>query len=119
VNFAVSFLGAVSIMYVLFREIHPMGLIIWAVFALVSELFVSMRWRISMVCKNCGFDPILYLKEPEKAAVKVKLKLDERKARPETILANPLKLPTISKHRKEVLEKSKKTQKGSMISRQV
>jgi hypothetical protein len=96
-----------------------MGLIIWAAFALISELFVSMRWRISMVCKNCGFDPILYIKEPEKAAEKVKLKLDERKLRPESILAQPLTLPTISKLRKEVIEKAKKQQKGSMISRQV
>ncbi len=47
----------------------------------VAEAFVQIRWRLSLSCHHCGFDPVLYVQSPEKAAQKVKdyrLKLQQR-----------------------------------------
>ncbi len=118
-NLFLSLIGASCLMFVIFHEWHPMGMFFWLVFSLTSEVFLSLRWRMSLVCGACGFDPLLYLKDPDHAATKVKLRLEERRQRPGMILSQPLKLPTISKERLEVIEKAKKRQSGQIVSRQV
>lgn len=37
----------------------------------VCEAFVYLRWRFSVVCSACGFDPVLYQRSPEKARLRV------------------------------------------------
>ncbi len=43
------------------------------------EIFSNLRWRLAIVCKYCGFDPVVYLKNPEMAAEKVKNFMLDRK----------------------------------------
>jgi hypothetical protein len=49
----------------------PVGIMIFCIFILLAEIFVYMRWRMSIVCSLCGFDPILYKRSPAKASARV------------------------------------------------
>lgn len=40
------------------------------------EVGVQIRWRLSVACTRCGFDPVLYLKNHKAAADKVKRHLE-------------------------------------------
>lgn len=59
----------------------------------LSELLLHFRWRLALICRQCGFDPLIYKKNPEKAAMKVKLFLLNRKNNPHFLLAPALRLP--------------------------
>lgn len=60
---------------------------------MLAEAFIKIRWRIHMVCRNCGFDPVIYVKDPNKAAHLVKEFLDRRAQDPAFLLRDPLNLP--------------------------
>lgn len=49
----------------------PRALTMWPVILIGMEIFIFLRWRISIVCRLCGFDPITYKKSPAMAAKKV------------------------------------------------
>jgi len=109
-----SLITSLLLMMVIWQEFNPRFLIFFLLFLTISEMFVQVRWRASVICKTCGFDPILYKKDPRIASQKVKEKLSERKERPENILAKPLNLPTISAEKSKAYERA-----GSLVSRQV
>ena len=44
---------------------------------MISEIFIQLRWRLTVACPRCGFDPVLYVKDPEKAARRVRQFYDE------------------------------------------
>lgn len=69
-----------------------------------------------MFCKQCGFDPILYIKDPAKAAEKVEIHLAKRRDDPRYLLARPLNLPALSPEKAQALKNKEK--KGALISRQ-
>lgn len=64
------------------NEFHFIGLFVFAVFAATSEFVHRMRWRGSVKCKGCGFDPVLYRSAPDLAATIVKDRLALRKQDP-------------------------------------
>ena len=95
----------------------PRSIIFFVVILAVSEFLIQLRWRTSLLCRACGFDPVLYVKEPQKAAAKVKMHLDKRKEDPKYLMTRPLNLPTISAEKAEAFEN--KDKKGRLVSRQV
>jgi hypothetical protein len=48
----------------------------------LMEIVVQLRWRMSLPCQKCGFDPLIYLKSPEKAAERVRFKFEKRLENP-------------------------------------
>jgi len=104
------------VMYSFWGRFDPRVLMILAVFLAVTETFIQIRWRLSVSCKQCGFDPVLYVKEPEKAAEKVSAHLRKRREDPKYLLVKPLNLPTITPAKAEALQN--KGRKGSLVSRQ-
>jgi len=70
-----------------------------------------------MVCRQCGFDPVLYIKDVDAASLKVREHLDRRKADPKYLLAKPLNLPAISAQKAKALQN--KDKKGNLVSRSV
>ena len=62
------------------------SLILFMTLSFTLQVFVRMRWRESVKCPHCGFDPILYKGNSEQAALKVKAFLDERKSNPKYML---------------------------------
>lgn len=113
-NLVGSAMAALVFMYLLWQQFDPRVMIIFVICAAISEVFVKIRWRLSVVCRVCGFDPIMYLKNPQAAAEKVKLQLDIRKQDPKYLLSKPLNLPAIAPKKAEALAHKGK---GRLISR--
>lgn len=114
-----SALGAGVLMMAIWQEFDPRVMVIFIFLLAIAEVFVQIRWRMTMTCPHCGFDPVLYLKDQAKAVEKVKIRLDQRRSNPATLLAKPIHLPKISKEKAEMLQKVESGQKGSLVSRQI
>lgn len=82
------------------QEVNPRFLPIWVTILGLTEILIQLRWRVSLPCQKCGFDPALYLRDPKKAAVIVQRVMKARFENPNTISR---RLPVIDKmieHRK-------------------
>jgi len=88
--------GLVVLSYVLtsiiWQEADIRGLAILGFLLVISEAFTRLRWRQSMICGHCGFDPVTYVRSPDKAAAKIQSFLQKRSERPEFLLKPALKL---------------------------
>jgi hypothetical protein len=116
-NILYSGVAAMIIMYAFWQEFDPRGLMVFAILLAVSETFIQFRWRLSIPCRQCGFDPVSYIKNPEVAAEKVTQHLLKRRADPRFLMTKPLNLPSISKAKSEAL-RDKTSKKGKLVSRQ-
>lgn len=115
-NIIGSALAAVVFMFVLWQQYDPRAIIAFVVCLAISEVFVKIRWRSSVVRRQCGFDPVLYLKDPETAAAKVKDQLVVRQQDPKYLLAKPLDLPAIPAEKAKALQSKGK---GRLVSRSI
>lgn len=115
-NMIGSALASTVVMFALWQEYDPRVLVIFVLCLAISEVFVKIRWRLSVVCRQCGFDPVLYLKQPEAAAQKVKDQLEVRRQDPKYLLAKPLNLPAIPAEKAKALEGKGK---GRLVSRSI
>ncbi|AFY01249.1 hypothetical protein [Bdellovibrio bacteriovorus] len=115
-NILGSALASVVIMFALWQQYDPRVMVAFVVCLAISEVFVKIRWRLSVVCRVCGFDPVLYLKAPEQAANKVKEQLDIRRQDPKYLLAKPLNLPAIPADKAKALQDKGK---GRLVSRSI
>ncbi len=97
VDVALAALGTVLMMLLFFQDFDPRGLLFFAVAVAATEGFIVLRWRISINCSKCGFDPILYKKDPSRAADKVKEYMAERADDPMWVLSPPQLKPIIKK----------------------
>ena len=112
-----SILGLIGLSLVLseviWDSLDPRGLVVLGIMMLVGELFSQAKWRKSMICQNCGFDLIVYKKNPELAGSKIKEFLQNRGDRPDFLLKRAPQIPkqTISQ---QSIRESK--QKGTKLS---
>jgi hypothetical protein len=120
-NVMVSFFGAGILMFFLWGEFEPKAIFIFVCFLALSEMFIQMRWRIHIVCRHCGFDPVIYVKDPGKASEKVVAFLEKRRQDPVSLLAAPLNLPKITPQRKKELQQMQERSgtRGRILSRQI
>ncbi len=115
-NIIGSALAGVVFMFALWQQYDPRAIIAFVVCLAISEVFVKIRWRLSVVCRQCGFDPVLYLKDPEAAAAKVKDQLVVRQQDPKYLLSKPLNLPAIPAEKAKALQSKGK---GRLVSRSI
>lgn len=115
-NILASLMAAVVIMFAIWQEYDPRAIVVFVICLATSEIFVQIRWRLAVVCRTCGFDPILYVKDPAAASAKVKLQLDRRKEDPKYLLTKSLNLPTISAKKAQALQTK---EKGQIVSRSI
>ena len=97
---------------IIFQELDPRGIFIFILALATAEIFVRVRWRIHIVCQQCGFDPVLYLKQPDQAVIKVKAFLAHRQDSAEFLLSPSLNLPMLAA---EKVDKSR----GKLLSQRV
>ena len=83
-NALLALVASLVVMLGIWQKLDPRGLVLFVLFLAIAEMFIQIRWRLTLACPFCGFDPILYLRNPEKAADKVKVRLN--KARESSIL---------------------------------
>lgn len=67
---AASFSAAVT--YAVWGAFDPQGLLSFCIALAFAEVFVYLRWRMTITCNLCGFDPILYKRSPVEASARVK-----------------------------------------------
>lgn len=122
-NVALSLLTAGILMFFIWRRIDPRAVIFFIIASMLAEIFVHLRWRLSMPCPHCGFDPLLYKADHEAAVKKVKTKLAQVRASESYLLKqnNPFRnLPTLKPEADVRLKKSnQKRQVGQYLSREV
>jgi hypothetical protein len=82
---------------IVWQDFDPRVLVFFAVALGGAELFIMFRWRLSVACNRCGFDPVLYKKAPERAAVRVKEYMAKRKDDPIGVFTPPPKLPMLKR----------------------
>lgn len=80
--------------FVIWHQPDVRGLVILGTLLMMGESATKLRWRQSLLCQHCGFDPMLYMKNPELAAVKIKAFIKTRSEDPAFLLKPALNLPT-------------------------
>ena len=114
-NVALSFLASVLLMFGFWQSFDPRVLVIFVASLMFSEAFVQIRWKLSMTCPYCGFDPVMYVKDPEKVCKKVKQVIDQRN---EGALILSKKDPSALIHKK-ILPPGDKLKDSAKVSRRV
>ena len=78
-NFLLCVVASALMCLALWQKFDPKFFVIFALSLVCTEVFIKMRWRLSLPCPYCGFNPVVYLQDPEKAAQQVKSFLDTKK----------------------------------------
>lgn len=91
----------------------PRGLLLFCVFVGIGEIFIYLRWRASLICRMCGFDPIVYKKSPSEAAKRVNTFFREQAENPGFWLTNS---PLLDVHRR-LREQERKRLEIQAVSR--
>lgn len=68
------------------RELNPKGILLFVSLLMVAEFVVQIRWRMGLACGACGFDPLLYSRNPDQAAQKVRDFYQRRSEQPDFLL---------------------------------
>lgn len=92
---ALSVLVSGLVSFIVWQDFDPRLVVFFILSCMVSEIFVQFRWRMSIACPKCGFDPVLYRRKPELAAARVKAHYSERMNDPMSVFAPPPKLPVL------------------------
>ena len=72
-----SFLLSCALSFFIWRAWNPKSLLFFVVALMLAEAFIKIRWRMYMVCCNCGFDPVIYVRNSDKALSLVQDFLDK------------------------------------------
>ena len=83
----------VVVTFAVFKSFDPRGLFFVGLLLVLGEAFSQLKWRTSMVCRNCGFDPVIYVRNPDQAGLKIRAFLEKRSEDPEFLLRPPIQRP--------------------------
>lgn len=78
---------AVAASVVVYGSLDPRGAIFFGIGLILGEVFVHSRWRASVICRLCGFDPVIYKRSPQLAAKAVRRFYEQKVEDPEFILS--------------------------------
>lgn len=93
VNWILSGFCAVILSFILYQDLDLRSVVFLSFFIAIAEVFIHLRWRMALVCHECGFDPIIYMRDQGVAAAIVKNKLESRSSNPQSYLKPPLNVP--------------------------
>ncbi len=85
--------GSVLFGWLLWQSFDPRAFMFFGFGLGVAEIFVILRRRFSIACPKCGFDSLLYRKNPQAAVARVKAFRKERFADPLWIFSPPVQPP--------------------------
>lgn len=71
-NVVAAALFAGTVTMALWGQLDPQGLMLFIALVGGGEMMVYLRWRTSIVCRMCGFDPVVYKRSPAEASRKVR-----------------------------------------------
>jgi len=79
-NVLLAFLAANLMMFILWQQPDARMIIFFVMFLACAEVFIRIRWRMSLPCQHCAFDPLLYKIDREETVRRVKAHLDQLKS---------------------------------------
>lgn len=85
------------LMLAFWQSFEPRALLILAFILGIAETFMIMRWRVAIACPYCGFDPVVYKRNPEQAATMVQHFMKTRREDPAALLKKVARLKPIAK----------------------
>ena len=94
-------LSSALLSLIVWQELDPRMVVFFALGLGFAELFVTFRWRLTIACPKCGFDPVLYKRKPDLAAARVKEYYKRKMEDPLSVFAPPPRLPVVVKTKKE------------------
>ncbi len=97
-----------------YGELDPRALMFFCLVVVLGEMFIFFRWRIAIVCKLCGFDPVLYKRSPAKAAARVREFFTEQVGNPRFQLS---KSPLLELHRRMKTAERKNLERRAAFER--
>ena len=100
-DFGLAAFSSAVLMMLFWGQFDPRVVVIFVACIILGEIFVLFRYRLALRCPHCGFDPLLYKRDRNRAAQSVKAKLERRKADPMNFLKRPLDLPKIKRPPKQ------------------
>jgi hypothetical protein len=124
-HFMLSLLISIMFMWSIWQSVEPRGILIFIIVQVFIEVVVHFRWRLSVTCRHCGFDPVIYLKDHNRAAEKVKNYLERRKVDPRFLLSPALNLARKPVVKSQIFNGSKSglpaqnSNKGRIVSKSV
>lgn len=107
-----ALVGAMALNFIFRHQVDPIVFVIFIANLFVIELALQVRWRMSLICHECGFDPVIYKRNPAAACEMVKAKMDLRKTNAIKTTFFPLELPK----RRETEAESRMRAPSSQIS---
>ncbi|MCB0363247.1 MAG: hypothetical protein KDD35_11015, partial [Bdellovibrionales bacterium] len=120
INVVLAFLTSTTLGFAFWQKWDARVLFISVVAVFLEEIFIQMRWRLTLACPYCGFDPITYLRDPDQAAKKVKVRLEQARNSPTLVSAHnpwsnlgPL-IAKASKSRRNIREKRERSPMASL-----
>ena len=75
-NILLCLVASLVVMMGVWQRPDARVLVLFVFFLAMAEIFLQVRWRLTLSCPFCGFDPALYLRDPDRAAAKVKGQLE-------------------------------------------
>jgi hypothetical protein len=100
INIALTFAFSACLATALWTWWDPRCLVIFSLGIGLSEAFIYVRWRYSVVCQFCGFDPVTYRRSPELAKAKVAAFYQEKTLDPKFLLGSS---PLIALHKERLI----------------
>jgi hypothetical protein len=97
VDAVMGIVASLSAMMVVWQDFDPRVFVLIGISLCLTELFIGLRWRLSIACTRCGFDPVLYKRNPELAASRVRAHMERSKEDPLSLFNPPPKLPVLKK----------------------
>ena len=75
-NVLISLLATTFVDLAFIGPLSAKSIVVFVSFLCLAEIFVQVRWRMSLPCPYCSFDPVLYLHSKKRALVKVQARLE-------------------------------------------
>ncbi len=88
-NVLYSALLALLLMFIFWQGLDGRVFLFFLIHLVLAEAFIQIRWRLSLPCPRCGFDPVLYVQSPDRAAKRVSQFLDRQRQRADYYLRRP------------------------------
>lgn len=89
------------------QSISPKAILVLVTVVISAEVIVQLRWRMSLPCAHCGFDPLLYMRNPDLASKKVRDVFNRRRDRADFLLTGQALIETQKRIQEANREKSK------------
>ncbi len=104
-DFVICALASMSVMALVWQDFNIKVFYFFVFAVVICESLVRLRWRMKMICDICGFDPILYKRNPQEAAKLVKNFLAKRQSDPKMLLKPHPQLTSIKRSSLKAREK--------------